>query len=286
MTQEHPLPLRQRMQRLLNDAEQIVDAWRLAGRWDAALTLLRGTQPIAQEQGDTAMAMHALVIGRVLIDQAGFGGFDTYTEREATLDDALTHAIPASDPALLGAIWDAKGLSLHTAFLETDHSTEPADELAYFERGLALRQQAADQRGIAESLFHVGLVYGVIRRDHQRALTYFRDSYELAQAVGDVVMASYAIRHIAFAQHADNDLPAARASLEESLRLREAAGFVPGVAMAWLILAYADADLGQRAAALEHLRRAKDIFVALGAERRVAWMDELLEEFRHPPTTS
>jgi hypothetical protein len=137
-----------------------------------------------------------------------------------------------------------------------------------------------DQRGIAESLFHIGLVYGVVRQDHTRALPFFKQSYELAQAIHDPVIASYAIRHIGFAQHNADELEAARASLHESLTLREQAGFIPGIAMALVMLAYADAERNQRNLALEHFQRAKTIFRQLGAEEKVGWVEQLIKEFQ------
>src|SRR5579859_680435 len=214
---------------VFSGAIQLAAAWQLAGRWDDALTFLAGLEPLARELGNQALATRALMVARVLTDQAMFGGADTQRDRETWLQTAYSYADQVADPALSGAIWDASGTSLHTAFLSTDRQHEPPDELTHFQRGLACRQQAGDGRGCAESLFHVGLVYGVVRQDHQQARPYFEEAYRLAQAAGDQVIASYAIRHIGFAQYDQHDLAAARASLAESLRLREAAGFVPGV---------------------------------------------------------
>jgi tetratricopeptide (TPR) repeat protein len=264
--------------RQLEDAEALADVWRLAGRWEDALALLRGLDPVASELGGAAVARQQFLIGRILIDQGMFGGFDTHAERETTLDRALTHAQAMGDAALLAAIWDAKGLSLHVAYLDGDRSSEPEHELEYFERGLALRQQAGDRRDLAESFFHVGLVYGVLRHDHTQALPYFQQSYQVAQAAGDQIMESYAIRHIAFAHYDAGDIPAARAALEESLRLRETAGFVPGVAMALMALAYAVKEHGERSKALALLERAKQIFESLGATPRVALVEQEMKE--------
>ncbi|MBA3946855.1 MAG: hypothetical protein H0X37_20115 [Herpetosiphonaceae bacterium] len=232
MTNSIPSDLVNRSQQLLTEAIVLADAWRHAGRWMDAQTLLIGMEPVAHDIGPAGMSRHALTVGRLLTDYATFGGADTLAERDAALATALPYAEQTDDDALLGAIWDAKGMSLHTAYLDTGRTAEPADELPAFERSLAYRQQANDQAGIAESLFHVGLVYGVIRDDHKRALPYFQQSYALAQAIEDDIIASYAIRHIGFAHYANGDVAAARANVAESLHLREAAGFIPGVAMA------------------------------------------------------
>lgn len=259
---------------------QRADHLRISGRWTDALALLTDTRSGAEGLGPLARAKHSLATARALTDQGGFGGFDTYSERTAYLDRALADAQQTDDLGLLGAVWDARGMSLHHQYLDTDRTAEPPEELSSFEQALERRQQADDQHGIAESLFHIGLVYGVVRQDHKQALPFFEQSYALAQSLQDIITASYAIRHIAFAQHDAGDIQAARASLQESLLLREQAHFVPGVAMGLVMLAYADSGLGERRAALGHLERAKAIFVDLHAPNKVAWVEQLISEFR------
>jgi hypothetical protein len=65
-----------------------------------------------------------------------------------------------------------------------------------------------------------------------------------------------------------------RAGLQESLHLREAAGFEPGAAMALLALASVETDLDNRAGAMAALERARRIFEKLGADRRVEQVDK------------
>ncbi|MFN8486125.1 MAG: hypothetical protein U0350_00955 [Caldilineaceae bacterium] len=268
------------LQRVLENAFVLADIWRLQGRWRNAHTLVQGLYPVALAQGDEAMAQVCLLDGRILIDEAMFGGQETLTASEEVLDRAFVHAQTTQNAALLGSFWDAKGFIQHAIYLGSNGSKEPEQELAYFERGLALRRTVADQRGIAESLFHVGLVYGVIRHDHTNALPYFEESYRLAQTIGDDVMASYAIRHIGFAHHAAGEGAAARAAMAESLKLREAAGFLPGAAMALHTMAYAETEYGDKTQAIPYLERAKSIFEALGVAKYTAWMAAEIEQFR------
>lgn len=270
----------ERLRRLVGDTVVIADMWRLAGRWADGLLLLGGLKPVVDALDTEHQAVHALTTAHMLVDQATFSGVDTLISRSALLDTALMHAQQVHNSALLGAVWNARGLSLHSAFLDTARTTEPPDELASFQRGLEAYQQAQDQRGIAESLFHIGLVYGVVRQDHTQALPFFTQSYELAQTIPDQIIASYAIRHIGFAQHNAGQVDAAHASLQESLRLREQAGFIPGIAMALVMLAYAASELHQPTLALERLHRAKTIFQQLGAEKKISWIDQLIIEFQ------
>jgi tetratricopeptide (TPR) repeat protein len=267
-------------QQRLEEALLEADRLRIAGQWTKALALLTAVRPIVGELGLAARAKHALFTARVLIDQGGFGGFDTRSEQWQYLDMALADAQQTNDLSLLGAIWDARGMSLHHQFLDTGRTAEPPEELPSFERGLTYRQQADDQHGIAESLFHIGLIYGIVRQDHQKALPFLQQSYTLAQTLGDHITASYAIRHMGFAQYDAGNLIQALENLQESLQLREQAEFIPGVAMALVMLAYANAELKQHALALEHLHRAKAIFQELDAAKRVGWVEGLITEFQ------
>ncbi len=135
-------------------------------------------------------------------------------------------------------------------------------ELACFQRGLELRRRAGDERGVAESLFQVGLVHQVIRDDSAAALPWFEEAYTRARKAADPVLMSYAIRHVAFCRLHAGDRAGARAGLEESLWLREQAGFIPGVAMALAALAEVVASDGQRQDAVALLGGAGDLRVA------------------------
>jgi tetratricopeptide (TPR) repeat protein len=166
------------------------------------------------------------------------------------------------------------GFSVHATYIDGDQSREPENELEFFERGLEFRKKGGTTRQIAESLFHIGLVFDVIRKDYDRALSYHEEAYKLACEAEDKVMASYAIRHIGFAHLAAKDLEAARQALAESLKLREAAGFIPGIAFALASLAHLDTLSGDKTSALSRLERSRMILESLGATSRVAWIDE------------
>ena len=90
---------------------------------------------------------------------------------------------------------------------------------------------------------------------------------------------SYAIRHIAFAHYSVGDIVRARAGLEQSVHLRETAGFEPGVAMALLALAAVKAELGDRPKALTCLQRARDIFEKPGATRRIEQVEKEIAQW-------
>jgi tetratricopeptide (TPR) repeat protein len=262
---------------LVDAALEVADGWRLRGRWADGVALLRGVQPAAHELGATAGARVLVALARMLNDQSLFAGVRQPMQRAAVLDQALTLAQQADDPALLGEVWAVRGMALHTDYL-AERAAEPAGELDCFQRGLQLRRQAGDERGVAESLFQVGLVHQVIRDDSAAALPWFEEAYARARTAADPVLMSYAIRHVAFCRLHAGDRAGARDGLQESLRLREQAGFIPGVAMALAALAEVVASDGQRQDAVALLGRAREIFASLGAAEHTAWVDQQLAE--------
>lgn len=264
---------------LVDAAVEVADGWRLRGRWADGAALLRGVQPAARELGATAGARVLVALARMLNDQSMFAGVRQRKERAAVVDEALTLAQQADDPdpALLGEVWAVRGMALHTDYL-AERGTEPPGELDCFQRGLVLRRQAGDERGVAESLFQVGLVHQVIRDHSAVALPWFEEAYARARTAADPVLMSYAIRHVAFCRLHAGDRAGARDGLEESLRLREQAGFTPGVAMALAALAEVVVSDGQRQDAVVLLGRAREIFASLGAAEYTAWVDQQLAE--------
>lgn len=250
---------------LLKLALELTDSWQLQGLWNDAQTLLNGLFPVTKKLGPAASGRIWLNLGKVLTDQSIFGAKETLSERSEAFDKALELAKKADDSSLIGDVYDATGFSIHVAYLGSDRSKEPGNELELFERGLDLRTQAGTAGQIAESTFHIGLVYDVIRKDYETALTYHNKAYQLASEADAKVIASYAIRHIGFARLAAQDLDGAKNALTESLVLRDAAGFHPGSAYALATLAHVENLLGNKDQARLHLERSHKIFEALEA---------------------
>jgi tetratricopeptide (TPR) repeat protein len=144
----------------------------------------------------------------------------------------------------------ARGRIIHGRFLDQrsqdpEQVAEDPRELALFERALQLYQAVGDARGEAESLFWVGCLQQVVRRDNAAAVPVLERSYELAAKVGDKRIMSEALRHLGIAEHTAGRLDAARQQLEESVRLRREIGLMPGVAANLVGLAYIAAGQGR-----------------------------------------
>jgi len=94
----------------------------------------------------------------------------------------------------------ARGRVMHGRFLA--QSCEDPQELSLFERAAQLHQMLGDVRGLAESLFWVGIFHQVVRHDNDAAVPAFERSHELAAQLGDLRTLSYVLRHLGIAEHA------------------------------------------------------------------------------------
>ncbi|WP_433438168.1 hypothetical protein [Nonomuraea sp. CA-141351] len=157
----------------------------------------------------------------------------------------------------------ARGRVAHARFL--DGQGEDAEELALFERAVALYRLVGDVRGEGAALFWVGVFHQVVRRDQESARAAFERSHDLATKAGDKLTLSYVLRHLGIAEHVAGRLQAARERLEESVRLRREIGFQAGVAANLVGLAYIAVAEGRHDDAVAVLDEAGEIAEANGA---------------------
>ncbi|MCC5579983.1 tetratricopeptide repeat protein [Microtetraspora sp. AC03309] len=189
---------------------------------------------------------------RLLYERAIFGGdTDAVTAAERELD-----AVEA-DLAL------ARGRVVHARCMESGH--EDPHELGLFERAAELYRRLGNVRGEAEALFWIGAFHQVVRSDDVAAVPVLEQSHQKAVRIGDLMTASYALRHLGIADQKAGHLKSARERLEESTRLRREVGFLPGVAANLVGLAYVTAGEGRRDEALGLLDEAGSIAEAAGA---------------------
>jgi tetratricopeptide (TPR) repeat protein len=213
-----------------------VERLRGEGRWDDALALV--DDPLARAD--------------LLNEQALFAG-------DAEARAAAARELDRAEVRLLLE----RGRVLHARFL-AEREEDPR-ELELFEAGLALARAAGDDRLVAEGLFWVGLVHQVVRGDHTAALPCFEQSYALAARSNDRKLMSYAIRHLGFAHDGAGRHQQAWAAFEESVALRRAEGFLPGVAAGLLTLGEVAAEQGRPEQAEQLLGEARELALESGA---------------------
>ena len=245
----------------MNDAERL----RLEGRWDAALESLAG-------RNDVDAAMERV---RILAD-VNMLARDTGTELEREID--MVARLAGDDSRIEAFVLSRRGQRLHVAFLQNRDGGEPPGEMQFFERALAIRRKLGDERDIAESLFHVGLVHQVVRGDSPKSVPWFEESYERARRAGDEILMSYSVRHLAFAHAMDGDHERAGRAFQESLELRERAGWIAGVPPAQLALAEHLAETGWADEGRALAETACTTLRELGADRFLTVAETVLAE--------
>jgi tetratricopeptide (TPR) repeat protein len=188
------------------------------GRWLEALELA-GDDPLLRAE--------------LLNEQAMFGG----------VGEARDHAARELDRAE-ARLEAERGRILHSRFL-VDRAQEDPRELEHFEASLAAARRAGDPRLEGWGRFWIGLVHQVVRGNGDAALPDLEAAYEAGLETGDTLLQSYAIRHLAFASDESGRHDDAWRGFEESLELRRADGFQPGVAAALLALAQTAREQGR-----------------------------------------
>jgi tetratricopeptide (TPR) repeat protein len=197
---------------------------------------------------------------RLLYEQAVFGG------DAGALDLADQHLDRVEADLAL-----ARGRVLHARFLVTRR--EDPDELTLFERSAGFFQRLEDARGEGEALFWVGTFHQVVRGDGATAHPFFEKSYRLAESVDDKLTLSYAARHLGFGLQAEGRWDEAQAYFEESVRLREQIGFVPGVAAGKLALAELAEETGDHPTARALAAEARRLAEGSAATGILGWID-------------
>jgi tetratricopeptide (TPR) repeat protein len=207
-------------------------------------------QPTESARDLLAAGAHALI-------EAAFRTGD-YAGAETLLRTALACARADCDRAAEAGALDRLAWMMHFQAIDRGVDASQADaEEALFQEALAIRRDLGDPAGEAESLFGVGLVQQVLRRDWTAAVPLFRQALALAEERGDALIRSEIHRHIGFFHLVEDvDLDLARRHLRRSLELREQYGdprWTPGGTLA---LGQAELVAGRPEEAVRLLRAA------------------------------
>jgi len=196
------------------------------------------------------------------------GGFRTgdFAQARALLSAARERAKRAGDRALEAAATDRLGLALHyenIARLMQGLELAPADidaEEMLFREALDLREADDDRAGVAQSLFGLGLVFQVLRRDWASAMPRFWRALEIVEEIGDAAdlyTRSEVHRHVGFYYLVEEvRLDEAVRHLQRSLDLRKQLGDARVIPSGLVALGEAELVAGHPEQAVELLEQA------------------------------
>jgi tetratricopeptide (TPR) repeat protein len=216
-----------------------------------------------------------------------------YDVVDALVEEAQVAAESAGDRKVGAAAVALQGMTLHFRAIdlpaEERSAIDPGPEEALFEQALAERREIDDVEGIAESLFQLGLVHQVLRRDLETGSPYVREALALIEAVPDAdpLLRSEIHRHVGFDLLLREERhEVAIAHLLTSLELRRQLPEGGWVVSALIALALAQRLAGRpeeavassrEALALARDQRLRQRFVA-GAEDSLRDSERALEE--------
>ncbi len=210
-----------------------------------------------------------LEASRVLYERALLGG-DTPALLEA---DQLLDEVEADLCLARGRIAHGRFLAQRDA--DASLAREEPAELPCFERSLELAVALGDLRREAQSLFWVGCLHQVVRRDDAVAVPLLERAVELATAEGDRATASDGLRHLGIAAHTAGRLGEARDLLEASTAIRREDGDLAGVASNLVGLIYIARAEGRHDDAVELAEEARALVEASGADGVRRHVDEV-----------
>lgn len=194
--------------------------------------------------------------------------------RAAELSSAALAAAEAlGDDVLVGDASDLLGLTLYWQALDSGRVADFETPVPHYARALTIRRKREDRRGVAETLFHQGLLFqnrpSATAQDQKRAEALFLEARALINAEDHPVELSYLERHLAAIAQERGDLDGALAAFRRSLALREQAGFRIYVPPALLAIAEVLLARRDRVEAADTYRRALREAEAVNAHRFV-----------------
>jgi tetratricopeptide (TPR) repeat protein len=164
----------------------------------------------------------ALAQGKIFADWV-FHANRGYDEAVATLDTARALAARLGDERSAITALDLMGSADYYRVLQ-DGGRDYGSAQEQFNIALARREALDDTRGVAESVFHVGLIHERLEQ-YDEALYCYRRCYTLAREHNYQLEQSFAARHLGGRAQDVGDFAAALAYFKESLALRQLVGY-------------------------------------------------------------
>ena len=189
----------------------------------------------------------------------------------AYLEEIESAVLGCSDQGVLAEYLQVKANAVMEQELIVGRTYDAALDL--LERAHALYEETGNLRGIAESLFRIGLVYDFRREDTERnkprAAEFYERARSAAEEIGDLRTQSDAARHLGGIEQDRGDLDAALAWYEESLSLRERLGYRGTLPGAYDAIAGIHVEMGNLDLALPYIAETRRWAEETGFQRYV-----------------
>lgn len=137
------------------------------------------------------------------------------------IKEAISLAEKTSNLSLLADLKDLMGLALYSRAFSTGEFNLAKP---FYDQALRLREQFSDSRGVAETIFHLGLLKEYSENSKSQAMDYYKQGYRLAEKEGHKAELSYLSRHIGAIYLEEEKLDSAEYYLTQSLNLRKEIG--------------------------------------------------------------
>lgn len=236
------------------------------GRWREGEVALRELIETASDERTRARARLALVDGWNL--ETWKRGLNPDHDKHGTLDEVERAAAQLDDDALEAGAAYQRGMALHQEFIMAEGNLDR--ELESFARAAERYEQIGDREGAAMATAMVGIFHHVDRLDRTTAEPILRRAYEMAPDDGTSYARSEAARHLGQIRQELGDPEAGLRYLEESLRIREQAGWPLHLPSAHHVIGYAKLEAGDFESARLHLDKAIELAEQLDAALTVA----------------
>jgi tetratricopeptide (TPR) repeat protein len=232
--------LAQSCQELVQAMRKLAQAYLYEARFDEALGLL-DSDVVRQIEAELTPVDQV----RIQVQRASMLRYKGLTDNDhdcydATLEillEAEEAARGLDDKGLLADVVDLIGMTLYSKELWLTTLDEP---LRYFEEGLRLRKEIGDRRGVAESVFHVGLVYQnkeeADDQDSQKAFECFQESYRLAEQGAFMREKAHTARHLAYMHRRKGETDKVLTYHKEFLAVNAEIGFKPYLPTAYFMV--------------------------------------------------
>jgi tetratricopeptide (TPR) repeat protein len=172
------------------------------------------------------------------------------------------------------ALADVVDLIGQTIYLKELWGSTLETPLEYFNQGLALRQEINDERGIAESLLHIGWVYqhrtDADDDDRQKAFELFQQAYSLAEKGDHKLIKAEAARHMADMYRRRGEPDKTLSYHMEFVTISEEIGFKIYLPPGYVMVGISHLVKGELDKALEYCEKARALAEEIGAQQTLA----------------